>query len=397
VARKQTRPCDHLRPPRPIESPRILGAGRGHALVSRSNRRVRNARRRRAAHRVQGAVPLGRSRLGAHARLECPVHRRELIGASPFPRTKAAPRRWTFHTTEGRSLRILDSEAAGELTWNEPAGDLRGTYVFTGTATATRTEKLTLVADPGLPAWLVDDTARVLPDYFASYGVAMGVPLDVSPLVLVSQIAPDARIDAMRGKTMTALIQLEAVGNEWTRSTPTRRRRWAELLAHEAFHLWNGQIARRGDDKLDVWLSEGSAVFMAGLALQRAGLLTPDAYEKRILRSANECIASLGGPLHVELADPIYYACGELVHFLVDRALADRGGATAVWAKLIARGSYTTSDFVDAIDAPLRADVQQILDVGLGTDPAAHVQRLLSDARLPTKRAPHSKQLVRRR
>lgn len=304
-------------------------------------------------------------------------------------------RRWIFRSDPTRLLRVFDTEATAEVVWNEPAGDMRGTYVFAGTAAATRHEKLTLVADPALPAWLVDDTARVLPGFFASYGKTLGVPLDVSPLVLVSQTDPDARVDAMRGKTMAALIQLEAIGNEWARATSTRHRRWAELLAHEAFHLWNGQIARRADDKLDVWLSEGSAVFMAGLSLERAGLLSRSAYEARIIRSANDCLASLHGPLHAELDDPVYYACGELVHFLVDRALADRGGASAVWAALVARGSYTTADFVAAIDAPLRADVQQILDVGLGTDPAPYVQRLLAGARLRTKLAGGGRMLAR--
>ncbi|MBZ0231922.1 MAG: hypothetical protein K8M05_06185, partial [Deltaproteobacteria bacterium] len=319
-------------------------------------------------------------------------------------------RRWHFRTTPGRSLRVLDRAAPAELVWDEPAGDVRGTYLYAGSIAATRHERVTLVADPGLPAWLAADTTRLLPELFAFHGDATGVALDFVPLVLASHTDPGRRDEALRGRTLPRLIHLEAIGKDWARASPARRARWYEVLAHEAFHLWNAQLARRSGEKRDEWLSEGSAVYVAGLALVDAGLLTPRAHEDRILEAANGCIATLRGPLHAEAADASYYACGELVHFLVDRALADRGGVLAVWAAMIAHarahGSYATADFLAAIDrragsapvgAAVTADVRRILDVGLGTDPAARVRELLERARLRTKPAPGGRRLVRRR
>lgn len=312
-----------------------------------------------------------------------------------------ASRRWIFQTSSDRTLRVVDAAAPGTLTWDEPAGDVRGTYLYAGTIAATAHEEVTLVADPGLPAWLVADTTRLLPELFAFHGRATGVELDVVPLVLASRTDPGKPGDALRGKTLPRLLHLEAIGKGWERASPYLRRRWFEVLAHEAFHLWNAQLARRSGEKRDEWLSEGSAVFVAGVALRGAGLLDPDTYDDRIIDAANSCIATLRGPLHAETADASYYACGELVHFLVDRALADRGGVLAIWAKTIAHartsGSYSTGDFLAFIDAPIAADIRQILDVGLGTDPAARVQRLLEGARLPTKLARGRRMLVRRR
>lgn len=320
-----------------------------------------------------------------------------------------APRRWHFHTAPDRTLRVLDHAATGELVWDEPAGDVRGTYLYAGSIPAIRHERVTLVADPGLPTWLAADTARLLPELFAFHGDATGVALDFVPLVLASHATPTRRDDALRGKTLPGLIQVEAIGSAWVRASPARRARWFEVLAHEAFHLWNAQLARRGGDKRDEWLSEGSAVYVAGLALVDAGLLSPRAHEDRILASANDCIASLRGPLHAEAADASYYACGELVHFLVDRALAGRGGVLGVWAAVIAharaRGSYSTADFLGEVErratavpgGNAAADVRRILEEGLGADPVALVARMLDDARLPTRRAGGGRRLVRRR
>jgi hypothetical protein len=322
-------------------------------------------------------------------------------------RDQRASRRWIFRTTPARTVRVIDRAAAAELAWDEPAGDVRGTYLYTGTIAATEHPRVTLVTDPGLPAWLAADTAKLLPQLFAFHGRATGVELDLVPLVLASQTDPGVRGDALRGKTLPRLIHLEAVGKDWATPSPARRGRWFEVLAHEAFHLWNAQLARRSGEKRDEWLSEGSAVFVAGRALVGAGLLSPRMYEERILTAANDCIATLRGPLYAEAADASYYACGELVHFLVDRALEKQGGALAVWAALIAHarehGMYTTADFLAAIDAradaasTIGADVRAILDVGLGTEPAARVAHLLERARLPTKRARGGRMLVRRR
>lgn len=316
-------------------------------------------------------------------------------------RDRDTSRRWIFQTTPTRTLRILDTSAPSSLTWDEPAGDVRGTYLYAGTIAASNHERVTLLADPGLPAWLATETATLLPELFAFHGAATGVALDFVPLVLASHTDPTLRGDALRGKSLPQLIQLEAIGKDWAHASRARRARWFEVLAHEAFHLWNAQLARRSGEKRDEWLSEGSAVYIAGLALIDAGLLTPRGHEDRILSAANQCITTLRGPLHAESADASYYACGELVHFVVDRALADRGGVLTVWAKTIAHaratGSYSTADFLALIEAPIAADLRQILDVGLGTDPAAFVRRLLDSARLPTKLARGGRMLVRRR
>jgi predicted metalloprotease with PDZ domain len=194
---------------------------------------------------------------------------------------------------------------------------------------------------------------------------------------------------AVRGRTLLALMQLEASG-AWDRKTAAAQRQWFELLAHESFHFWNSQVARRTDVK-DEWWSEGASSYVAGLALRDAGLLDERRYRRRILRTANACLATLHGPLHDEGAEASYYTCGELVHLVVDRRVP--GGIFPIYATLFAgaktRGTYSTEDFVALLgDAALAADVQQIMARGLGDDPAAFLQRLLASARIATRVAP---------
>jgi len=55
--------------------------------------------------------------------------------------------------------------------------------------------------------------------------------------------------------------------------------RFKRLLAHEAFHTWNGaKIRRRDPEVLVYWFSEGFSDYYARLLLLRAGLLTLEEY-----------------------------------------------------------------------------------------------------------------------
>lgn len=308
-------------------------------------------------------------------------------------RDRGGARRWVLRSDDpARSVRVLDDAAAGALTWAEPPGDVRGTYVYVGRTEAVAAAGATLVLDAGLPGWLADETRRRLPELLAGHAARTGIALDVVPLVLVSYDRRAAG-DAMRGRSLPGLLQLDAAGRAWRTRSADRRRRWFELVAHESFHLWNAHLARRSGDKRDEWLSEGSAVYVAGLALAGAGMLPEAARAARLVGAANGCLATLRTGLFDEAADAAYYACGELVCFLVDRRLAADGGLDALLAATFARardrGGYATADFLELLAArtgdadPTLADVRAILDHGLGPTPEAFVQAALARAGLP--------------
>lgn len=285
-------------------------------------------------------------------------------------------------------LRILATTGRDTLTWHEPMGELRGTYLYVGARTATDVAEVTTLVDRGVPAWLAAATQRDLPPLLASYAARTGVALPFRPLVLISRGPSTARRRrGVRGSALPGLVQLEANGGGWDRDGRAARRQWFELVAHEAFHLWNSQLARRAEVR-DEWWSEGASSYVAGRALRDAGYLDARRYQRRMLRAANACLRSLRGPLLDEAAEASYYTCGELVHFVVDRRVS--GGVWPIYAALFAgaqvQGTYATADFVALLgDAALVADLEQILGRGLGDQPARFVQRLLAGAGLATR------------
>ena len=322
------------------------------------------------------------------------VHALACTAAGCTRRDHGGARVWTLRGDDpARHVRVLGDAAPGALTWAEPPGDVRGTYVYVGGTEAVAAAGATLVLDRELPRWLADETRRRLPALLAGHAARTGIALDVVPLVLVSYDRRAAG-DAMRGRTLPGLLQLDAAGRAWGTRSADRRRRWFELVAHEAFHLWNAHLARRSGDKRDEWLSEGTAVYVAGLALADAGLLPEPARAVRLVGAANGCLATLRTGLFDERADAAYYACGELVAFLVDRRLAADGGLDALLAAMFARardrGGYATADFLELLAArtgdadPTLADVRAILDHGLGATPEVFVRDALARAGLRT-------------
>lgn len=326
--------------------------------------------------------------LGAHA-LACAGERCDRRGVG-------APRVWELRTSPERSLRALDASAKGSLIWAEPAGDLRGTYVVAGEPRVLSGPRATTLLDPGLPPWLARETEDKLPRLLSLYAGEVGLALDFSPLVLLSKSRADRPGDGFRGRTLPRLVQLEALGGGWDVEQPALARKWLEFLAHESFHFYNAQLARRTGEGKDEWLSEGSSVYVSGRALAELGLLDAAALEARYVGSGNACL-SLSGPLRSEQAEPHFYTCGELSQLAVAGALADKGGMfpfyRALFERARAQGSYGGEDFLALVkeqtkDQALLADLRQLLDQGLGTDPRALVTRLLARGGVRVRRAP---------
>jgi predicted metalloprotease with PDZ domain len=61
---------------------------------------------------------------------------------------------------------------------------------------------------------------------------------------------------------------------------------WASYLAHELFHHWNGNLIAGNDDGKNFgtteWFAEGATEYMANRALVRAGIISRDAYLRKM-------------------------------------------------------------------------------------------------------------------
>ncbi|MEZ4404728.1 MAG: hypothetical protein R3B06_32210 [Kofleriaceae bacterium] len=311
---------------------------------------------------------------------------------------RAGPRSWAVRAP-GAEVRIGRVVARDAVTSTEAAGARGGAFVRVGPARAPTVDDatVTLVLDRGLPAWLAAETQALVPRLLARFTAQTG-QAPPPPVVLAGARPSSARGLIVRGRMVPGAVVLEAAGAGFRRASAGARRQWTELLAHELFHLWNGDLARRTDLR-DEWLSEGGAAFVAGVALREAGLLDGRRYGWRVVAAANACAQTLRGPLADVAAEASYYACGELVHVVIDRALTGDGGVMPVVARLFAdararaSGTYGTADLVALVAAAevapaTLAAVRALLETGPGPQPLATVAQLLAAVGITTTVVP---------
>ena len=198
----------------------------------------------------------------------------------------------------------------------------------------------------------------------------------------------------MKGGTLPELVQLAAAGEAWADDTVENRIRWFRFLAHEAFHLWNGQLFQLRGPHWHEWLTEGSADYYADRALLELQIIDAVEYELRRKEAANSCLISLEG--HALLDQPrarsyrSFYVCGQTLLQLLDVELKAVDASMSVdelFVRLFETSAreldsrYNTTHFLselfDMTDDAMTASV--LLSVLLGPASSQPVQ-LLADA-----------------
>lgn len=252
-------------------------------------------------------------------------------------RTGDHPHRWNFRSTRG--TKIVDD-------W-DPDND---TYVYFGAIPPVETPRMTLIVDPGLPQWLVTQMNERVPPQFDYYAKRVGVDLDFKPLVMLSNAGLESRGFEFKGGTLPGIVQIAIKGEKWKNESAEGSKLWYKHVAHEIFHLWDGEKFPPGPGA--EWLSEAGADWWALEAMRDAGIIDEEERKKAIRASAIECAAKWDGPTIPQSKNTRnYYTCG-----LVTQELA--GNAAEIWKSLFTLGRpYTTEDFLKATEgnAAIRA------------------------------------------
>jgi hypothetical protein len=127
-------------------------------------------------------------------------------------------------------------------------------------------------------------------------------------------------------------------------------RRFYKFLAHEAAHLWNGQLFQ-SVGKHESWMHEGGADAFAWRAMRRAGLLDDAELEDRQAEDLNDCLAGLGAD-SLKAAEqrgdfrPVY-ACGSALAWLTEaatRRVDSSADLHTFWAALFAASKGRSYD-----------------------------------------------------
>jgi hypothetical protein len=246
------------------------------------------------------------------------------------------PHQFRFHSARG--TKIVDG-------W-DPNDD---TYVYFGSIAPVETKRMTLIVDPGLPQWLVTQMHELVPAQFDYFAKRVGVDLDFKPLVMLSNAGTEGSGFNFKGGTLPGIVQIAVKGKAWTNESAEGSRLWYRHVAHEIFHLWDGEQFPPSEGA--EWLSEAGAEWASLEAMRDAGVIT-EAQRKQLVRdAAKQCAEKWEGTTIPQAKNTRnYYTCG-----LVTQELA--GNMAEVWKSIFTLGRpYTTEDFLQRTnDAAIRA------------------------------------------
>jgi hypothetical protein len=266
--------------------------------------------------------------------------------------------RYTFVPRPGEHLILLGDFSKGRTEWVS-SGD--GTYVYFGTATPIQSEHVTAIVDPGLPKWLSSRVEILIPKLFALYSERLGTKLNFKPIVFVSYGEIEPR-RSVKGGTLKGLVQLDfrLPRRYQAEPDPDLSVEVAYFIAHEAAHLWNGQMFRRAP-RAGSWLHEGGADALAWRALLAQGIIDLGRFWREQSRNVSSCLLGLEGQPLKDSSRPgrfnNHYSCGATINLLAEAALRSSGSREDLfdfWRgvfRVNPDGTYDDHSFLEALRA----------------------------------------------
>jgi hypothetical protein len=279
------------------------------------------------------------------------------IGSAPAG--PAGGYRFDFATAPERSVLVLDEAGRGSLSWRPEDADRAETYVYFGGLARIEAEVATIVLDPGLPAWMVEEMEASLPRLLTRFAEVTGHELPFRPLLLVAWGGDGGSGRSFSGGSLPGLFLASAEGPGWLERTPDAWHPWFDRFAHETFHLWAGETFRT--DESSEWLSEAAADHFALEAAVDLGVISRAEAGDRLREHGNECIVRLAGRGLMHAAGggdfKAWYACGVVALAYADAELGrvdpelDLGDLfEALFAQAARQGTYGGGIFVGGLE-----------------------------------------------
>lgn len=261
-------------------------------------------------------------------------------------------RDFRFEPPDGAGIIVHGKRKSGsvELTTGE-----RGTYVYMGSVDPVASEDVISILDPGLPEWVAVQTEGILPRLFAFYRARLKARPATKPMVLFDYHDLNSPGASSGGGTLPGLIQLSIQGAGWVEPSKGALLQLLQFAAHEAAHMWNGEIAHYPGGP-DAWMHEGGADAMADRALLNLQVIDQNLFLDRQTRALNACRVDLEATsIRASLQEGrprTAYTCGNMMALLTESALRPHGADLFVfWQSLIRTaldrgGEYGVTDYL---------------------------------------------------
>lgn len=213
-----------------------------------------------------------------------------------------------------------------------------GTFAYFGAIKPIESAGLMAIVDPGLPDHLGAQFHEQLPALFEWYTERLGYPLERTPLILIGYEPTTGEQRGSSGDVLPGLIRFALYGPGWEAADDSAYRGVFYLLAHEAAHLWNGDLFQSAENAEAPWMHEGGAEALAWLAMRRFGVTDDADFRGQVEDALNQCLStSRGGALHAVMrSSRTPYTCGAIINLMVGAEVSVRDGLTAFWRALFA-------------------------------------------------------------
>jgi hypothetical protein len=247
-------------------------------------------------------------------------------------------------------------------------------YIYLGPADYVHRRDAVFIVPPDLPSWIDESIEARMDGVLKLYETRLGRPLPASPEILMAY-ADTPGASRYRGDVSAGLIMaLRFRGHAWHDRGSDDNFDIVHLIAHESFHLWNGQLFNSRELAEQPWLHEGSAEYAALLTLRTIGELKDEDFRDELETRINHCREDLGGePLRVAGAQMgnVAYDCGVVIQWVAD--LAERrddernGDFFTLWRDIFAQAVdhdnvYGVDEFEAAVPPAARPIIDLILD-----------------------------------
>lgn len=247
---------------------------------------------------------------------------------------------------------VIDPGPGWALTTG-PGGQPTDGFVYLGPEQPAATGGPRTIIDPAVPGWLADDARAALETSNAFFADGLAIAAPGRPVLLMGALPAEDRSTYVGDVTPNGVINLQFA----TRMLPPDRdSRFTDMVApfvaHETFHVWQGDGFRDVDGVNGRWLTEGSAEYFSLLA---QAAQSPDAAvrsRQMLARRLGACLSAMDerpqGLLRLEgrAAETTRYDCGTVSQWLADLQLKSDGGLFAAWRRLLTLpDGYGVTDF----------------------------------------------------
>jgi len=252
-------------------------------------------------------------------------------------------------------------------------------FVFAGPKALVKvTPELVVVADPNVPAWLIERSQGDLAGALRTYRTALRAPLPRKP-VLILKYLPDWPGTFTGDVSDGYVTAFRFYGVAWARPDAPEASVIQTFVHHEAFHFWNAGLAKPADGTPS-WLHEGGAEYASLLGRYLSHVSSDGDARQSLSEALTRCRSGLEREEDQGLADlpflsnQVRYPCGMVIQWAADlqlrRATADKQTILDAWGSMIriarARASkaYDVADFSRSAALPSPAALRAAVLLG---------------------------------